>query len=527
MDAQQAWDDSRSDRGPNTISSCFQRSGIYIFLISFACVYYLSNAPLMLGHYDLGWHLAAGDLIRDQGNIPFQDPWSFTSGGWQWFNLSWLWDVVASVIFQYAKLSGLTLFVVACGAVIVGYLASICLSSGASTAAVCISVSASCLLYPSFATAPNIYLAASPNTSTMMFCVMFYGECLKKTRWLLLPLMMVLWVNMHGGFLLGFLVVGVFCGAALLRRDWPAFKLYSFAGMACLVAVFINPLGWHIHDGVTATLGHFVQAYITEWQSYFQNISMPGSIPGMIYISIFVALELFYRTPCPIEARLLSWLFLVLGFYQFRYMSFFFLFSAVPLALHLDRLLPRLNVLEVQRSLLAAGLIGACALPLTFMQMKPALELPQMISEQDARYLQTHFPHARLLNHWNVGGLLIFYTRGAVPVFVDGRAATAYPDSLLRDYLKLPEWEIDEAAWDAVLGKYQIDTVLWVKAHEGLRRFLVGKRGWKEEYAGSYESIYVKPPSFQPRETGEIPNDGPAHVQPSVRARESFAPAAR
>ena len=78
-------------------------------------------------------------------------------------------------------------------------------------------------------------------------------------------------------------------------------------------------------------------------------------------------------------------------------------------------------------------------------------------------------------------------------MFVDGRAATAYPDDLLRDYFKLPEPEIDEAAWDAVLEKYQIDTVLWVKAHEELRRFLVGRRGWKEEYAGLYESIYVKP----------------------------------
>jgi hypothetical protein len=116
-----------------------------------------------------------------------------------------------------------------------------------------------------------------------------------------------------------------------------------------------------------------------------------------------------------------------------------------------------------------------------------------MLSEQDALYLQSHFSHARILNHWNVGGILIFRTRGAVPVFVDGRAATAYPDPLLRDYFKLPEPEIDEAAWDTVLEKYQIDTVLWVKAHEELRRFLVDKRGWKEDYAGLYESIYVKP----------------------------------
>jgi hypothetical protein len=502
MDVLKAWDDSGFDgdpgvdRAPKTIRACVERSGIHIFLISFACVYYVSNASLLLGHYDLGWHLAAGDLIRDRGNIPFQDSWSFTLGDQRWYNLSWLWDVIASALFQYTKYSGLIVFVVACGAVIVGYLASVCLSSGASAIAVCVSVFSACLLYPSFATAPNSYLAASPNISTMLFCAIFYGECLKRTRCYLLPLIMVLWVNLHGGFLLGFLVIGTFCGAALLRRDWVNFKIYGFAGVGCFIAIFINPLGWHIYDGLAATLGHFVQAHITEWWSYFRNMTMPGSIPGILYMLIFVALELRYRgsRPIPLEPRLLSWLFLFLGLYQFRYMSFFFIFSTVPLALHIDRLLPRrLNDLEIQKSLLVAGIIGACALPLTFMQTRPALALPEMLSEQDSLYLQAHFSHARLLNNWNVGGLLIFRTRGSVPVFVDGRAATAYPDALLRDYFKLVELEIDETAWDTVLDKYEIDAVLWVKAHEQLRRFLVDRRGWKEDYAGSYESIYVKP----------------------------------
>ena len=496
MDALEPWGVSILESGPKTIRSYFRRSGIYVFLISFACVYYLSNASLLLGHYDLGWHLAAGDLIRDRGTIPFQDPWSFTLADKQWYNLSWLWDVIASALFQYAKFSGLVVVVVACGAVIAGYLASICLSSGASAIAVCISVLSACLLYPTFATAPNIYLAASPNTATMLFCVIFYGECLKRTRCFLLPVMMVLWTNLHGGFLLGFPIIGIFCAAALLRRDWANFKLYSFTALGCLVAVFINPLGWHVYDGLATTLGHFAQTEITEWQSYFQNTTVPGSIPGSIYIFVFIALELRYRgsRPIPLEARLLSWLFLLLGLCQFRYMSFFFIFSTVPLALHIDRLLPKgLNQFEVQRSLLAAGIIGACALPLTCMQIEPDLGLPEMLSEQDARYLQTHFLHARLLNHWNVGGLLIFRTRGHVPVFVDGRAATAYPDALLRDYFKLVELEINETAWNTVLEKYQIDAVLWVKAHEELRRFLVDKKGWKEEYAGSYESIYVKP----------------------------------
>jgi hypothetical protein len=496
MDAVEARSDTRFEAGPKTIGLYFQRSGIYIFLISFACIYYVSNTSLLLEHYDLGWHLAAGDLIRARGSVPFQDPWAFTLGDRQWFNLSWLWDVIASAVLQYTGFSGLVLFVIACGAVIVGYLAAICLSSGASAAAVCISVFFASLLYPSFVTPPNIYLAASPNTATMLFCVIFYGECLKKTRRFLLPAIMLLWANLHGGFVLGFLIIGLFGGVALLRRDWINFRVYSFAGVACLVATLINPLGWHIYDGVTATLGHFVQEYITEWWPYIQNVSVRGCIPGVIYISIFATLELCNgrSTPIALEARLLSWLFLFLGFYQFRYMSFFFLFSTVPMALHIDRLLPRkLNILEVQKTILTAGIVGVCALPLTFVQKKPAFALPNMISEQDALYLKTHLSHARVLNHWNVGGLLIFRTQGTVPLFVDGRGATAYPDDLLHDYFRLVSEDIDETVWDAMLRKYRIDAVLWPKGHQSLRRYLVGKRGWKEEYTGGYETVYVKP----------------------------------
>ena len=329
----------------------------------------------------------------------------------------------------------------------------------------------------------------------MLFCVIFYGECLKRTRRIfLLPAIMLLWANLHGGFLIGLFVVGIFCGAALLRRDWVSFKIYSFVGVGCFIATFINPLGWHIYEGLTSTLGNFVQAYITEWWPYYRNINMPGSIPGIIYILIFVTLELRYRGFSVIEPRLLSWLFLLLGLYQFRYMSFFFIFSTVPLALHLDRLLPKQpSTFGVERSLLVAGIIAACALPLVYMKIEPTLGLPEMLSEQDVVYLQTHFPHARLLNHWNYGGILIFRNRGAIPVFVDGRASTAYPDALLRDYFKLGQLEVNETDWDTALEKYQIDTVLWVKAHEELRRFLVSRRGWTGFQEGLYASIYVKP----------------------------------
>jgi hypothetical protein len=490
-----AWPQSGFDGKRKMIASSFQKSGITIFLISITCVYYLLNAQILLGHYDLGWHLAAGDLIRQQGHLPLHDPWSFTAGNKIWINLSWLWDVCASALFQYTHFSGLLLFTVACGGAIAGCLTSICLKTGASAIAVCISVLSACLLYPAFAAFPNIYLAASPNMATMLFSVIFYGACLKRSRGIfLLPAIMLLWANLHGGFLLGLLVVAVFGGVALLKRDWAHCRMYFFVGSACFVATLINPLGWHIYQGTTTTVGNFVQTQITEWWPYYRNVTMPGSIPAIAYMAIFVVLELRRWRAGPIEARLLSWLFLFLGLYQFRYMSFFFLFSTVPMALHLDALLPRRqNDSGVQRSLLLAGAVAACALPLIFWDVEPTLGLLPMFSQQDALYLESHFPHARLLNHWNMGGELIFRTRGAIPIFVDGRASTAYPDSLLLDYFKLGQQQVNEADWDAVIAKYHIDTVLWMKSHDALRRFLVGKRGWTQAYAGQFAVIYFRP----------------------------------
>lgn len=496
MDAHENWSRSGIGGAPAAAGHRLHGYEAYVFLIAFLGVFYLSNGPLLLGHYDLGWHLAAGDLIRERGAVPFQDPWAFTLGDKRWYNLSWLWDVIASVVYQHTGFAGIVLMVVASGLALAGYLAFCGLRSGASAPAVCIAVFAACLLYPCYEASPNMYLAASPNIATMLLAVVFFSACLQRRRWFLLPQLMVLWVNLHGGFMLAFPIIGVFGGVALLRRDWVNFRNYLFAGIGCFAAIFVNPLGWHVYDGVTATLGHFVQADIGEWRTYWANMVIPGSIPGIVYALAFVVLELRQRNTVriPLEARLLAWLFLALGLYQFRYAAFFFIFSSVPMALHIDRLLPkRLASPEVRRAMLAAGIVGVLLLPLTFLHVRPALALPDMLSDEDARYLQAHESHAHVLNHWNLGGLLIFRTHGTVPLFVDGRAATAYPDELLRDYLKLVRWEIDAATWDKVISKYNIDAVLWVRGHEQLRQFLVTDRGWKEDYTGEYVSLYTRP----------------------------------
>jgi hypothetical protein len=470
-------------------------SGAYVFIVAVTCGYYVAIAPFLLGHTDLGWHLAAGDLIRSQGGVPAHDPWSFTAGDKPWFNLSWLWDVAASLLFQHGGFTALIITTILLGGLIAGGLAAICLAGGATPIAASIAVIVAGILYPTFAV-PDIFLAASPNIATLLFCVTFYGVCLQRRHLWLAPVAMMLWVNMHGGFVLGMFIVGVFLGVAVLRRNAATFKTYALVMLACAAATLINPLGWQVYAGVLGTLGHFVQRYITEWQPYLATMTAPQCIPPLAYITLFVGLELTGRSSVPAEARILSWCFLFLGFLQLRYLSIFFLFSTLPVALHLSDPRWRFTRNATGQALLGGvGAVVACVLPLLYWHVVPAHPgLPPIYPDAEVAYVEQHYPHARLLNHWNYGGYIIFSTHGTLPVFVDGRAATAYPDAVLRDYFALITWDVDAAAWERVLRTYDVDTVLWPKAHAQLAQFLVGTGKWTQVYSGNVASVYVKTP---------------------------------
>jgi hypothetical protein len=472
--------------------------GPLLLIFAATCSFYVVIAPLLVGHTDLGWHLAAGDLIRSEGSVPAHDPWSYTAGATRWYNHTWLWDVIASLLFQHGGFTALILAAIFFGGVIAVSLGAICLAGNATPIATCVAVISAGVLYPTYAI-PDIFLAASPNIVTLLFCVTFYGACLNRRHLWLAPASMILWANMHGGFVLGLFILGVFLAGALVRRDRSAFTAYAIALAASVAATLINPLGFETYAAVLLTVGHFVQRYITEWQPFTHLMGSPQIIPACVYVVLFAMLEMRGGNTAPAEARILSWFFLVLGAWQLRYLSIFFLFSALPVALHLSRL--RWGRLRWFRSnhpadgkqLGAAGFLLLALLPLLYWNVVPAKPgLPQIYPDTELAYLEENFPRARLLNHWNYGGFLILRNRGAIPVFVDGRAATVYPDALLREYFSLISWEVDEAAWKHVLEKYDVDAVMWPKVHKQLAAFLVDKEGWTQVHSGSVANLYVK-----------------------------------
>ncbi len=206
-----------------------------------------------VGDNDMGWHLATGRWIVQHHAVPRTDVLSFTSAGTEWtyppFAGVLLYLVYSA--FGYAGLSWLC--ALACLAVVVylvrrGELASALLTM---------------LAVGSIATRT----APRADLFTTVFFAFFLGELwayhrgLRSRLWLL-PVLMLLWVNLHPGFIAGLAAIGAYllveatdllfvarrnAAVARLRRSWPWLA-------ASAAITMVNPWGPKIYAAALGML---------------------------------------------------------------------------------------------------------------------------------------------------------------------------------------------------------------------------------------------------------------------------------
>src|ERR1041384_5427677 len=176
---------------------------------------HLGGAPSLLSDGDTGWHLRTGEWILANGRVPQQDLFSYTHAAQPWYAWEWLWDVC----FGYLNLHfGLA-------AVIAASMLLICCTSGMLYRLAlrkCANPLIAFVVSMLAAASATIHWLARPHLVTMVFTVIFlkildeayikatgrkteegvplHGFATKKLLWLL-PALMVLWTNLHGGFI--------------------------------------------------------------------------------------------------------------------------------------------------------------------------------------------------------------------------------------------------------------------------------------------------------------------------------------
>lgn len=217
-------------------------------------------APRLLGDASIGWHIRNGEQMLRTHSITRVDWFSVTMGGQTWYAWEWLYDVGIAGIHHGMGLDGVVFFTAAIIALTLALTLRLCLRRGADLpiAAVLLALSLGVSM---------IHLFARPHVLSWLFTVIWFqildsvdsiGRAAGRGRLWYLPALMLLWVNVHGGFVLGFALLGLYVLSAAIRyyRCANAEELRRLAqrlrtlGMVTVVsfaASLINPYGYGLH----------------------------------------------------------------------------------------------------------------------------------------------------------------------------------------------------------------------------------------------------------------------------------------
>lgn len=200
---------SSSPRGSGRVAILPDIAGLYGFIVFCLLVIFDSGKALIDG--DTLWHITAGKRMLASGTILTRDVFSHTADGKPWTAHEWLSEIVMAWSHQHAGLIGTALFFFAIAALSFWLLFRIVSSlTGDWTAILAVSVA----FYFSMS-----HLLARPHVFSWLFGVLTLFALYKGGRWFwILPPLTALWANLHGGFILGLALQGLWIGGAALER---------------------------------------------------------------------------------------------------------------------------------------------------------------------------------------------------------------------------------------------------------------------------------------------------------------------
>jgi hypothetical protein len=170
--------------------------------------------------------------------------------------------------------------------------------------------------------ASSVHFLARPHILTMLLLAVSMALLRADRRqpsarlWLLVPLM-ILWTNVHGGFvalvaLVGLLVAGTAAESWLSgARRWPEFaaaRRYAKLFVAVCAATLVNPYGIGLHRHIAEYLGaDWIKKVVDEFQSPSFRSENMYQLEGMILLGVVVATQLIRRRQLVEALWILFW----------------------------------------------------------------------------------------------------------------------------------------------------------------------------------------------------------------------------
>jgi hypothetical protein len=369
---------------------------------------------------DFWLHLMTGRHTLEHRALTVPDPFSYTSSivspaylgeaKTRYFNLTheWLAQIVMWLIYRAAGIPGLVLarallliaFCALAGLMVWWRAGGFYRSLAAAIAAGAVAIN---------------FQQSRPFLVTFVFLAVTMAV-LERRRWMwLLPPLFLIWANCHGGYFMGWVMLGAYCLDALIKGvRWPEQRPLWIIAAASFVASAINPNGLRVIEIMLKYRSSGIQSSNIEWQ--YPRFWDPSAY-SLVLFGALVMLAISWRRTRPVD-WILYFVFGAASLLAVRNTILMGLVGAVLMFTYVPwkRAIP-------SAAEFAAATALAAAIVFSISQGR-AFELRAaewMLPNGAADFLKQHHVTARIFNTYENGGYLVWRLWPAQKDFIDPR----------------------------------------------------------------------------------------------------------
>jgi hypothetical protein len=462
--------------------------GYFTFLISF----------FFHTEFDPYWHIRVGEWIVNNHRVPDTGIFSHTKGDAPWTPHSWLSEVIMYLIFKAWGWPGLVMLGVISATAGILIMLKYLLEKLPPMRALFLMLMAYGMLATHIMPRPHIF--ALP-FMTYWFVMLLNASEQHRSPALYHVLILILWANLHGSFLIGIAYAGFFAFESVvtapslidrtaLIKQWAKFIALS---VLCLL---VTPHGL---QGILLPLQLTGQSYatsvISEWLS--------PNFHTFQFLELWIVVLIAFGFTQKMEMPVLRLVFLIglihLSLKHCRYASDLMslqapLILAAPLAKHwqysgidskerltLAGLLP---VTFLGRALMISALIGLTVYIFTIKDIE--FKLSKRINEMLAIVKEANVS-GKVFNSYDVGGYLIFQ---GFNTFIDSRAEL-YHDEFIKSFQDAVSLREGEKSLEELLDQYEVSWS-FLSAQSPAIAYFNMHSDWTPVYADKYAAIHIR-----------------------------------
>jgi hypothetical protein len=476
------------------------------FLIVFiAC--FSGSGSFLLGDGDTGYHIRAGEIILKDLAVPRHDPFSFITPPLPWTAHESLSEVVMAIVNNALGLPGICFLFALLLSTTYWLLFRWIRSSGRNFLI-------DLLILFLVLLSSRIHWLARPHVFSMLLMVLLYQILIlhqegRGNYLYVIPPMMLLWVNLHGGFIVGFLFMGIFLSGNFLgflasngeERHVSAKKgkQLSLVCSASVLAAFVNPFGVHIFLFPFRLMS---ETYLMDHVLEFMSPNFHGAIVYRYLLLFLIGILGLSKARLTFTESALVLLFTSMSLYSARYIPFCAIVYAPILSKQGDILIQESKARVLRLLKERSGVYGnidasakGYAIPLAVLVVISGLaagKIPVRFNEKMAPttaidFLRANPVQGNMFNGDEIGDYVIYELYPQYKVFVDGRL-DMYGTPILKEYIRVAAIE---SGWKDVLTKYDINYIFFY-TDSVLVRHLLTDAGWKGIYSDNVASIFLR-----------------------------------